>query len=94
MRRRLEVLGAVVAVVGAAPRFSRRFRSRRLLLAGVYLAIAGAVLLVVASGRPDRSSVTRGARIVTVVAVGVALSFGLLAVHPCGPSVLMFDCRA
>jgi hypothetical protein len=95
MRRRLEVIAAVLAVGGAALAVQQAFSvPGDLLPAGVYLAIAGAVLLVVASGRPDRSRLTWGARIVTGLAVGVAVSFGLLAVHLCGPTVLLFDCRA
>lgn len=95
MRRGLEVIAAVLALGGAALAVQQAFSvPGDLLPAGVYLAVAGAALLVGASRRPERSSVTRAARVVTVVALGVALSFGLLAVHLCGPTVLAFDCRA
>ena len=95
MRRHLELLAATLAVAGAVLATQQALSvPGDLLPAGLYLAIAGAALLVVASRRSDRSGVTMPARIVTVVAVGVAISWGLLAVALCGPTVLAFDCRA
>ena len=95
MRRRLEVLAAIMAAAGAALTVQQAFSvPGNLLPAGVYLAIAGAVLLLAANRRPDKSSATWPARIVTAVAVVIAVGWGLLAVHLCGPTVLLFDCRA
>ena len=95
MRQRLEILAAILAVGGAVFALQQATSvPGDLLPAGVYLSIAGAVVLVVASLRPGRSAVTRPARIVTIVALVVALALGLLAVHLCGLTVLAFDCRA
>lgn len=95
MRPRLEVLAAVLAVGGAALAVQQAFSvPGDLLPAGLYLSILGAALLVIAGGRSRSSRITRLARVVTALAVVVAISFGLLAVHLCGPTVLLFDCRA
>jgi hypothetical protein len=95
MRGRLEVLAAILAVSGAAFALQQATSTPGSLLpAGVYLSIAGAVVLVVASRQPGASPVTRPARIVTVLAVVLSIALGLLAVHLCGPTVLVFDCRA
>jgi hypothetical protein len=65
-----------------------------LLPVGVYVSIAGAILLVIASLQPGRSAVTWPARILTVLGLLVALALALLAVALCGQTVLVFDCRA
>ena len=95
MRRRLELFAAVLAVAGATLATQQAFSvPGDLLPAGLYLAIAGGVLLVVARGRAGRSGVTLPARIVTIVAVGIAVGWGLLAVQLCGVTVLAFNCQA
>jgi hypothetical protein len=95
MRQRLEILAAILAVSGAAFAVQQATSTTgSLLLAGVYLSIAGVVIFVVASRQQGASSVTWPARILTVLAVLVSVSLGLLAVHLCGPTVLAFDCRA
>jgi len=95
MRQRLEILAAILAVSGAAFALQQATSTPGSLLpAGVYVSIAGAVALVVASRQPHSPSAIWPVRVVTVVAVIVSLSLGLLAVHLCGPTVLAFDCRA
>jgi hypothetical protein len=95
MRQRLEILAAVLAVGGAAFALQQAMTTGGdLLPAGVYLSIAGAIVLIVASTRPGRSAVTWPARIVTVLALFPVLALGLLAVGLCGPTVLLFDCQA
>jgi hypothetical protein len=95
MRHRLEILAAILAASGAAFALQQATSTPGSLLpAGLYLSIAGAVVLVMASRQPGASSASWPVRIVTVVAVIVSLSLGLLAVHLCGPMVLAFDCRA
>jgi hypothetical protein len=95
MRQRLEILAAILAVSGAAFAVQQATSTPGSWLpAGVYLSIVGVLVLVVASRQSGASSVTWPARIVTVLAVGVSLALGLLAVYLCGVSVLAFDCRA
>ena len=95
MRKRLEIIAAILAIGGLAFAWQQASTtSGRFLAAGVYLSIAGGVLLVVASRRPRASAVTWPARIATVVSLLLALALGLFAVGLCGPTVLAFDCQA
>jgi len=95
MRQPLEVIAAILAAGGAAFAVQQAFTvPGTWLAAGIYVAVAGGALLLVASRRLGSSRVTVPARIVTVVALVIAVSFGALAVHLCGPTVLAFDCRA
>ena len=95
MRKRLEIIAAILAIGGLA--FAWReaaTTSGRFLAAGVYISIVGGVLLAVASRRPGVSAVTWPARIATVVPVVLAVALGLFAVGLCGPTILAFDCQA
>lgn len=95
MRQRLEILAAILSVGGAAFALQQAMSTPGSLLpAGVYISIAGAVVLIIASLRPGRSAVTWPARILTVLGLLVALALGLLSVALCGPTVLLFNCQA
>jgi hypothetical protein len=95
MRQRLEVLAAILSVGGAAFALQQATSTHGdLLPAGLYLSIAGAVVLVIASLQPGRSAVTWPARILTILGLVVALGLGFLAVVICGPTVLLFNCKA
>jgi hypothetical protein len=95
MRQRLEVIAAILAAGGAAFAVQQAFSvPGTWLAAGIYVAVAGGVLLLVASRQLGSSRATWPARIVTIIALVIAVSFGALAVHLCGPTVLAFDCRA
>ena len=95
MRKRLEIIAAILAIGGLAFAWQQASTtSGRFLAAGIYLSIAGGVVLAVASRRPGASAVTWPARIATVVPLVLVLALGLLAVGLCGPTVLAFDCQA
>lgn len=95
MRQRLEILAAILAAGGAALALQQAMSVPGTLLpAGLYLTLAGAIILVVASLRPGKTKATWPARIVTIASVVIAVGIGLLAVAMCGPTVLVFDCRA
>ena len=95
MRQRLEVLGAILAAGGAIFAVQQAMSvPGEWLPAGLYLTLAGVVVMVFASRRPGASRVTRPAWLVTAIATVVAVAIGLLAVAMCGATVLLFDCRA
>ena len=95
MRKRLEIIAAILAIGGLAFAWQQASTtSGRFMAAGISIAIAGGVVLVVASRRPGASAVTWPARIATVVPLLLVLALGLLAVGLCGPTVLAFDCQA
>jgi len=95
MRKRLEIIAAILAIGGLA--FAWRegsTTSGRFLEAGVYVSIVGGVVLALASRRPGASAVTWPARIATVVSLVLAVALGLFGVGLCGPTLLAFDCQA
>ena len=95
MRKRLEIIAAILAIGGLAFAWQQASTtSGRFLEAGVYISIAGGVLLAVASRGPGASAVTWPARVATVVPLLLGLALGLFAVGLCGPTVLAFDCQA
>jgi hypothetical protein len=95
MRKRFEIIAAILAIGGLAFALGEAATtSGRFLAAGVYISIVGGVLLAVASRRPGVSAVTWPARIATVVPVVLAVALGLFAVGLCGPTILAFDCQA
>ncbi|MFL5724744.1 MAG: hypothetical protein ACJ77F_00200 [Chloroflexota bacterium] len=95
MRKRLEIIAAILAVGGFLFAIQQAMTtSGALMPAGVYAAMAGGLVLVVASRRPGASAVTWPARIATIVPLVMALGLALFAVGLCGPTLLVFDCQA
>ena len=96
MRRRLELIGGVLAAAGALFVVQQAASTHGdLLAAGIYLAIAGVIIVIGASRGPDGPSrITWPSRIVAGVSAVVALGYGLLAAVICGWTVVLFDCQA
>ena len=94
-REQLEILAVVLAVGGAAFAIQQATSvPGTWLMMGVYVAITGLVVLVVAQRRGDRTRISMPVRVVVGASLVVALGLGALAIGLCGPTMLVNDCRA
>ena len=94
-REQLEILAVVLAVGGTAFALQQAMSvPGTWLMMGVYVAIAGLVLLVVASRGGERTRISMPVRVVVGASLVVALGLGALAIGLCGPTMLVNDCRA
>jgi hypothetical protein len=94
-RQRIEIVAMALAAGGAAFALQQATSvPGTWLMAGVYVAIAGLLVLLIGSRAGPRSNVTLPARVVVGVSLVIALGLAGLAVLLCGPTVLAFDCRA
>ena len=94
-RQRFEIGATALAAVGAAFALQQATSvPGTWLMAGVYVTIAGLLVLLMATRIGTRTNVTLLARLIVGVSLVVALGLAGLAVLLCGPTVLAFDCRA
>ena len=94
-REQLEILAVVLAVGGAAFALQQAMSvPGTWLMMGVYVAITGLVVLVVAQRRGDRTRISMPVRLVVGASLVLALGLGALAIGLCGPTMLVNDCRA
>jgi hypothetical protein len=94
-RQRIEILAVVLAAGGAAFALQQATSvPGTWLMMGVYIAIAGLIVLVIGARRGDRTAITLPARVVVGASMVVALGLAVLGIVLCGPTLLINDCRA
>jgi len=94
-RQQFEMLAVVLAAGGAAFALQQATSvPGTWLMMGVYIAIAGLLVLVIGTRRGDRTAITLPARVVVGASIVVALGLAALGIVLCGPTLLINDCRA
>jgi len=94
-RQQFEMLAVVLAAGGAAFALQQATSvPGTWLMMGVYVAMAGLLVLVIGARRGDRTAITLPARVVVGASIVVALGLAALGLVLCGPTLLINDCRA